>query len=62
MPPVPKNPVTLALALYKVWSRLPPAQRKKMLEAAQKHGPAIAAQARKHGPTVVRAVSKAKKR
>lgn len=62
MPPVPKNPITLALALYKVWAKLPPAQRRKVLDAARKHGPAVAAQARKHGPTVVRAVAKAKKR
>lgn len=59
---VPKSPVAVVFALYKAWSKLPPAQRKRMLEMARKHGPGVAAKARSHGPSVVRAVAKAKKR
>ncbi|MBM3676524.1 MAG: hypothetical protein FJW96_01375 [Actinobacteria bacterium] len=61
MPPVPKSPIAVAFALYKMWSKLPPAQRKQMLELAKKHGPAVAAQARRHGPSMVRAASKVKR-
>jgi hypothetical protein len=59
---VPKNPVAVAFALYKVWSALPPAQRQRVLEAARKHGPTVAAKARRHGPSVVRAVARPKQR
>jgi hypothetical protein len=43
VPRVPTNPVTLTLALFRVWRRLPPAQRRVLLQAARKHGPRIAA-------------------
>lgn len=62
MPPVPKNPVAIAFTLYKAWSKLPPARRRQVLEAARKHGPAVAARARKHGPSVARVVARATKR
>lgn len=41
------GPVGLALTLYDLWRRLPPAQRKQLLEATRKHGPRIAAKAMK---------------
>jgi hypothetical protein len=36
------GPVGLALALYDVWRRLPPRQRKQLMRLARKHGPAVA--------------------
>lgn len=39
------GPVGLALTLYDLWRRLPPPQRKQLLEATRKHGPRIAAKA-----------------
>jgi hypothetical protein len=41
------GPVGLALTLYDLWRRLPPAQRKQLLETTRKHGPRIAAKAMK---------------
>lgn len=38
------GPVGLALTAYDLWRRLPPRQRKQVLDAARKHGPRIAAQ------------------
>jgi hypothetical protein len=37
------GPVGLAITLYDVWRRLPPKQRKQVLELARKHGPKAAA-------------------
>jgi hypothetical protein len=37
------GPIGLALTLYDVWRRLPPKQRKQVLELARKHGPKAAA-------------------
>lgn len=37
------GPLGLALTLYDVYRRLPPRQRKQMLELARKHGPKVAA-------------------
>ena len=37
------GPVGLAIALYDVWRRLPPRQRKQVLKLARKHGPTAAA-------------------
>ena len=37
------GPVGLALTLYDVWRRLPPKQRKQVLNLARKHGPKAAA-------------------
>jgi hypothetical protein len=41
------GPVGLALTLYDLWRRLPPGQRKQLLEATRKHGPRVAAKAMK---------------
>ena len=54
------GPVGLALTLYDVWRRLPPAQRQQVLNLARKHGPRAAAKvaefqrsqrARRRGPS-----------
>jgi hypothetical protein len=37
------GPVGVALTVYDVWRRLPPRQRKLVLELARKHGPKVAA-------------------
>jgi hypothetical protein len=37
------GPVGIAITLYDVWRRLPPKQRKQVLELARKHGPKAAA-------------------
>jgi hypothetical protein len=37
------GPVGLAITLFDVWRRLPPKQRKQVLELARKHGPKAAA-------------------
>jgi hypothetical protein len=39
------GPVGVALTLCDVWRRLPPRQRKLVLELARKHGPKVAARA-----------------
>jgi hypothetical protein len=36
------GPLGLALTAWDLWKRLPPKQRKQLLEAARKHGPTIA--------------------
>ena len=36
------GPVGVAIALYDVWRRLPPRQRKQVLKLARKHGPKVA--------------------
>lgn len=57
MPPltrIPKHPVTAAWALYKLWSRLPPAQRRQMVDLARAHGPRLAAKASETAKTRVR--------
>jgi hypothetical protein len=41
----PRSTIGLALAAYKVWRRLPPAQRRAVLNQARKHGPKAAAAA-----------------
>ncbi len=43
MAPIPKTPAALAIAAYKLWRRLPPDQRRQVLDAARKHGPKIKA-------------------
>ena len=48
MPPllrVPKSPMAVAWVLYGTWRRLPPAQRRQLLEAARTHGPRVASAA-----------------
>lgn len=37
------GPVGVAIAVYDVWRRLPPKQRKQVLTLARKHGPKAAA-------------------
>ena len=37
------GPVGVAITLYDVWRRLPPRQRKQLLQLARKHGPKVAA-------------------
>jgi hypothetical protein len=37
------GPLGVALTLYDVWRRLPPRQRKQVLNLARKHGPRVAA-------------------
>ena len=37
------SPVTTAFVLYKAWLKLPPAQRRMLLQAARRHGPTVAA-------------------
>jgi hypothetical protein len=39
------GPVGVAIALYDVWRRLPPKQRRQVLKLARKHGPKAAAKA-----------------
>jgi len=34
-----------AIALWKLWNRIPPKHRKRLLQQARKHGPRIAKQA-----------------
>ena len=38
------GPLGLALTAYDVWRRIPPKQRKQILDATRKHGPRLAAQ------------------
>lgn len=39
------GPVGLALTAWDVWRRLPPKQRKQVLNLARKHGPKVASRA-----------------
>jgi hypothetical protein len=43
MPRIPKSPLGLAFVLFRVWRRLPPAQRRMVMRLAWAHGPRIAA-------------------
>ena len=36
------GPVGVALTMYDIWSRLTPAQRRRVLIATRKHGPTVA--------------------
>ena len=36
------GPVGIALTAWDIWRRLPPKQRKQVLNAARKHGPKVA--------------------
>ena len=38
----PKGTIGLAFAAYRLWRRLPPAQRRRVFEQARKHGPTAA--------------------
>jgi hypothetical protein len=37
------GPLSLALTAWDIWRRLPPRQRKQILNIARKHGPKVAA-------------------
>ena len=39
------GPVGLALTAYDIWRRLPPAHRRRLLEATRRHGPRLAGKA-----------------
>ena len=39
----PTNPLGVALTAMELWRRLPPAQRRQMLQATRTHGPKLAA-------------------
>jgi hypothetical protein len=43
MPRIPKSPLALAFFLFRLWRRLPPAQRRMVVRLAWAHGPRIAA-------------------
>ena len=48
MPPltrVPKSPLAIGWMLYGAWRKLPPKQRRQLLQAARAHGPRIASAA-----------------
>jgi hypothetical protein len=36
-------PLAVALTLYDIWRRMPPKQRKQLMQLAQRHGPTVAA-------------------
>ncbi|MBA3365695.1 MAG: hypothetical protein H0U03_07915 [Actinobacteria bacterium] len=40
------GPFGIVLTAWDIWRRLPPKQRKRILDATRKHGPRMAAQAR----------------
>jgi hypothetical protein len=39
----PTSPIGLAYGAYYLWRRLPPAQRRQVLQVARRHGPKVAA-------------------
>ena len=39
----PTNPIGVALTAFELWRRLPPKQRKKVLQLTRTHGPKLAA-------------------
>jgi len=39
----PTSPIGVAMTAFELWRRLPPKQRKRVLEATRTHGPKIAA-------------------
>jgi hypothetical protein len=54
MPRVPRltrklGPLGLALTAWDIWRRLPPRQRKQLLNIARKHGPKVAARVMRAG-------------
>jgi hypothetical protein len=38
------GPIGIALTAYDVWRRIPPKQRRRLLEATRKHGPRLASE------------------
>jgi hypothetical protein len=45
MPRLRPGPIGIAVTLWDVWRRLPPKQRKQVLNLARKHGPKAASKA-----------------
>jgi hypothetical protein len=43
------GPLGLALTAFDLWRRLPPSQRRRIVEATRTHGPRLAAKAREQG-------------
>ena len=39
----PTSPLGIAFGAYQLWRRLPPAQRKRVVQTARTHGPKVAA-------------------
>jgi hypothetical protein len=39
----PTHPIGVALTAYELWRRLPPSQRKRLIQATRIHGPRLAA-------------------
>ena len=42
MPRLPMTPTAMGFLLYRTWKRLPPKQRKQLLNAVGTHGPRVA--------------------
>jgi hypothetical protein len=42
MPRLPMTPTAMGFLLYRTWKRLPPKQRKQLLNAVRTHGPRVA--------------------
>jgi hypothetical protein len=42
---IPTNPVAAGMFAFTLWRKLPPAQRRLLLDAARTHGPRVAAAA-----------------
>jgi hypothetical protein len=45
------GPLGIALTAWDLWRRLPPRQRKQVLDLARKHGPKVAARVLRAGAT-----------
>ena len=43
------GPLSLALTVWDIWRRLPPKQRRQILNIARKHGPKVAARVMQAG-------------
>jgi hypothetical protein len=43
------GPVGMALTAWDIWRRIPPAQRRRILQAAREHGPRVARAAAQRG-------------
>jgi hypothetical protein len=43
------GPLSLALTVWDIWRRLPPRQRRQILNIARKHGPKVAARVMQAG-------------
>jgi hypothetical protein len=40
---LPTSPIGIAFTAYQLWRRLPPTQRRQVLQVARTHGPKVAA-------------------